>query len=326
MSESSTLCFCIPVFNDWSAVTRLLEALDGVANGIVAAGRAESVSVLLVDDGSTEPVPSELPFRPRALRRVHVLPLRRNLGHQRAIAIGLTFLYTEWPCRAVVVMDADGEDAPADVPRLLAELDAHGAQKAVFAARARRSEGFRFWLGYQAYKLLHRALTGRRVEVGNFSVLPWHLLERLVGVSEVWNHYAAAVYKARFPVTQVPVPRAKRLAGESRMNFVALVTHGLSAISVYGETVGVRLLCLAAALITLTFLGILATAGASLFTSYALPGWATTLTGLLSLLMVGLSTMLTLAVLFVLQARERYSFLPLRDFRHYVLPERALFG
>jgi hypothetical protein len=31
-------------------------------------------------------------------------------------------------------------------------------------------------------------------------------------------------------------------------------------------------------------------------------------------------------VLFVLQSRERYSFLPLRDYRHYVLPERVLWG
>lgn len=317
----SELCFCIPVYDDWGAVMRMLAALDGVA-----AGFGESVSVLLVDDGSSEPVPDKLPFRPAHLRRVHVLPLRRNLGHQRAIALGLTFLYSEWPCRAVVVMDADGEDAPADVPRLLAALAESGGRKAVFAARARRSEGLRFWLGYQAYKLLHRVLTGRRVEVGNFSVLPWHLLERLVGVSEVWNHYAAAVYKARFPVAQVPVPRARRLAGESRMNAVALVTHGLSAISVYGELVGVRLLCLSAASLALAFLGILVTAGIRLFTTRAIPGWATTLTGLLGVTMIGLATILTLAVLFVLQARERGSFLPLRDYRHYILPERALFG
>lgn len=317
----SELYFCIPVFNDWNAVAAMLASLDEVAGKI-----PDEVSVLLVDDGSTEPVPGALSFRPKAIRRVRILPLRRNLGHQRAIAIGLTFLYVEHPCRAVVVMDADGEDGPADVPKLLAELGAHDSRKAVFAARARRSEGFRFWLGYQAFKLLHRALTGRKVEVGNFSVLPWHLLERLVGVSEIWNHYAAAVYKARFPISQVPVPRARRLAGESRMSFVGLVTHGLSAISVYGETVGVRLLFCAAAMIALTFAGIVATVCVRLFSTVAIPGWATTATGLLGALMVGLSTMLTLAVLFVLQARERYSFLPLRDYRHYVLPERALFG
>jgi hypothetical protein len=84
------LSFCIPVFDDWSAAVRTLEELDRVA-----AGLAEPCSVLLVDDGSNEPAPDALPFRPRALRRVTVLPLRRNLGHQRAIAIGLTFLYVE---------------------------------------------------------------------------------------------------------------------------------------------------------------------------------------------------------------------------------------
>src|SRR5262245_60133788 len=109
------LYFCIPVFNDWVAVERMLAELDGVV-----AQLAEPVSVLLVDDGSSEPAPRALSFQPRALRRVQVLPLRRNLGHQRAIALGLTHVHAEHPCRAVVVMDGDGEDAPADVPKLLA--------------------------------------------------------------------------------------------------------------------------------------------------------------------------------------------------------------
>lgn len=315
------LAFCIPVYDDWSAVTRLLEALDGVA-----AGLEDEVHVLLVDDGSSQPAPERLPFTPRALRGVRVLPLRRNLGHQRAIALGLTHLYAERKARAVVVMDADGEDAPADVPKLLAELARTGGTKAVFAARARRSEGLRFWLGYRAYKLLHRALTGRKVEVGNFSVLPWSLLERLVGVSEIWNHYAAAVYKARFPLVQVSVPRARRLDGRSKMNFVALVTHGLSAISVYGDTVGVRLICAAAGLIALALAGLGAALGAGFLSADGPPVWLTSLSGLLGVLLVGLLGVLTLAVLFLLQSRERYSFLPLRDYRHYLLPERSLLG
>jgi len=314
------LSFCIPVFNDWVAVFLLLQQLDDVAAKI-----GEPVSVLLVDDGSTEAVPSALPFQPRAIHRVQILPLRRNLGHQRAIAIGLTYLYAEHPCRAVVVMDADGEDAPADVLKLLDELARHASPTAVFAQRDRRSEGLGFRAAYQAYKLVHRVLTGRRVEVGNFSVMPWELLGRLVVVSEIWNHYAAAVYKARFPVAQVPTPRAKRLAGESKMNFVALVAHALSAISVQGEIVGVRVVCLAAGLISLSLLSLAAVFGLSWFTSLTIPSWVPTAAALIGVLIVGLFSLLTLAVLFVLQSRERYSFLPLRDYKHYVLDERALF-
>ncbi len=315
------LLFLIPIFDDWSAASRVLSELDEVA------GRVEGpAGVLFVDDGSTEPPPARLPFTPRHLGWVEVLPLRRNLGHQRAIALGLTFAYAHHPCRTVVVMDGDGQDAPADVPKLLAALDEARPGTAVFAARARRSEGAWFAAGYAAYKAIHRVLTGRKVEVGNFSAIPWALLERLVGVSEIWNHYAAAVFKARLPVVQVRVERARRLEGSSRMNFVALVAHGLSAISVYGEIVGVRMLCVAAALTALTILAIAALVSLRLFTSFAVPGWATTATGLLVLLLASLVSVLAMAVLFLLQARERYSFLPLRDYRHYILPERRLHG
>ena len=315
------LHFCIPVYDDWAAVARMLALLD-----MVLFGREETVRVLLVDDGSSEPAPEKLGFTPKSIHAVDILPLRRNLGHQRAIAIGLTYLYTQRAGHAVVVMDADGEDAPADVARLLDECKRHQDARMVFAQRARRSEGFRFWAGYQLYKAMHRALTGRRVEVGNFSVVPWALLARLVGVSEIWNHYPAAVFKARIPVAQVPLPRATRLAGQSKMSWVSLVAHGLSAISVQGEIVGVRLVCLAAGLIALAFLALVGVGAALVLSPAAVPPWATTAAVLLCVLLVGLFSMLTLPVLFVLQARERYSFLPLRDYQHYVLPERKLFG
>ena len=93
-------------------------------------------------------------------------------------------------------------------------------------------------------------LTGIPVRVGNFSVIPAAQLRRLVVVSELWNHYAAAVFKARTPKATVPTARAPRLAGRSRMNFVDLVTHGLSALSVHSELIGVRLLVVAAVLIS----------------------------------------------------------------------------
>jgi len=317
----AALHFCIPVYDDWAAVQRMLALLD-----LVLYGQADEVHVLLVDDGSSEAPPSRLDFTPKSLASVDVLPLRRNLGHQRAIAIGLTYLYAQRAGRAVVVMDADGEDAPADVPKLLAESARHGDARMVFAQRARRSEGLRFWAGYQVYKALHRALTGRRVEVGNFSVVPWAALERLVGVSEIWNHYPAAIFKARIPVAQLPLPRAKRLAGRSKMSWVSLVTHGLSAVSVQGEIVGVRLVCLGAGLIALAFLGLVGVGATLVLSPGTVPPWATTAAVLLCVLLVGLFSMLTLPVLFVLQARERYSFLPMRDYSHYILPERRLFG
>ena len=85
-------------------------------------------------------------------------------------------------------------------------------------------------------------LTGERVRVGNFSAIPPSLLPRLVAVSELWNHYAAAVFKSRIPYITIPTARGVRYAGQSTMNYVALVTHGLSAMAAFGDRIGVRLL------------------------------------------------------------------------------------
>jgi uncharacterized membrane protein len=125
---------------------------------------------------------------------------------------------------------------------------------------------------------------------------------------------------------QVPVERAPRRAGESKMDFVGLVTHGLSAISVYGDVVGVRLACWTGTWVGFAFLALVAAVGLELARSGTLTGEALTWVALIGAVLLGLLALLTMAVLFLLQSRERTSFLPLRDYAHYTLPERVLFG
>lgn len=145
-TRNHELIVLMPVFNDWGALLILLPRLERALN--VAGLRAE---VLIVDDGSTVPVPPNLgPNSFLAVESVDVLSLRRNLGHQRAIAVGLSYIEANRPCRAVVVMDGDGEDDPRDVPRLVSECFANQGQKIIFAARTRRAESlaFRFFTGF----------------------------------------------------------------------------------------------------------------------------------------------------------------------------------
>jgi glycosyltransferase involved in cell wall biosynthesis len=195
------LVILLPVFNDWAALRKLLGGLDlALASGAIEA------DILVVDDGSTQPFdPSGLDLDLRAIRRVEVLHLRRNLGHQRAIAIGLAFIEAERPlCRAVVLMDSDGEDAPEDVPRLVARCEQEGRHKIVFAERTKRSETRLFRTFYVLYRVAHRALTGHGVRVGNFSVIPHERLTCLVATSELWNHYAAAAFTSGSPTRRSP--------------------------------------------------------------------------------------------------------------------------
>jgi polyisoprenyl-phosphate glycosyltransferase len=308
------LLVLIPIYDDWTAVGLLLPALDRVL-----AGAGLIADILLVDDGSTVRPPTRWPGESwLALGRIEMLSLRRNVGHQRAIAIALAFVDQHLTPAALVVMDGDGEDAPEDVPRLLACLQQNHGRTVVFAERTKRSESLTFRILYTLYRWTHLLLTGIPVRVGNFSLIPSCQLRRLVVVSELWNHYAAAVFKARVPRASVPTERAPRLEGKSRMNFVDLVTHGLSALSVHSELIGVRLL-----VVTMTLVGVVASAllvvlGIRVFTSLAIPGWTSTVAGLLLILLFQAVAFASFFAFLVLHARSQPTFIPLRDYGYFV--------
>jgi polyisoprenyl-phosphate glycosyltransferase len=326
--DSSAALVLVPVYNDWAALARLLAALDAVL-----AEEDRQADVLVVDDGSTtEPdlLCDAGPFT--ALGRVDVLVLRRNLGHQRAIAMGLAYIEDNLDSGPVVVMDGDGEDDPADVPRLLERLEQSGGRQIVFAERTRRSESIAFKIFYFLFKALHWVLTGKRVRVGNFSAIPRRRLSSLVVVSELWNHYAAAVFRSRQPSCTVPTTRAKRYCGRSTMNFVALVTHGLSAISVQADVAGVRLLMMSVVLAVLTAGAIVAAVVIRLATNLAIPGWASYTVGILLVLLFQAILAMFVFSFVILGARHGSTFLPRRDYSYFIGtlwtiqgPERAAY-
>jgi glycosyltransferase involved in cell wall biosynthesis len=304
------LVVAMPIRDDAAAARIVVADLDRVA-----ARLPHRLRVLLIDDGSEPSLASTLVPDPlAALERVEVLRLRRNLGHQRAIAVALAHIHEAIPCDAVLIMDGDGEDRPDDVPTLVDAFLGAGGSAVVFARRIRRADSLLTRTFYHVYRLVHWLLTGVAVRVGNFSIVPASRLPALTVASEIWNHYAAAVYRTRLPRASVPIARGRRVAGRSTMNFVALVTHGMSAISVFADIAGVRLLILTAAI-----------AGVALA---AIPiGWrvmgAMAATLLLVLLLQSLLTALALVFL-MLGSRPQANVIPARDYRWFVEEVRQL--
>jgi hypothetical protein len=311
----SRLVVLVPVFNDWESLRHVIPDLDRVL-----AGESCEAHLLLVDDGSSVPRPQDF-LDGRALvaiREVEHLRLRRNLGHQRAIAVGLAYVHAQIPCASVLVMDGDGEDRPSDVSSLLRKLEECGHGCIVFAERTRRSEGLIFSSFYHLYRFLHRLLTGYSVRVGNFSVVPRRFLEHLVVASELWSHYAASIFRSSIPYVTVPAPRGTRVSGRSHMKFVGLAVHGLSAISLYGDIIGVRLLIAASGGIVALVAALGAVVGVRLFTERAIPGWATYSVGILTVLLIQVLLSCLALVVLTLGGRVRPGFLPVRDHVYFI--------
>ena len=307
----------IPVFNDSESATLLLRQISDEAQRL-----PYRLRVLFINDGSLPSEARSIPVHAPGLEKVDILHLRRNLGHQRAIAIGLAAVASEQDGPAyVVVMDGDGEDLPSTLGPLLEAAVEEGGERAVFAQRLKRHDGVGFMAGYHAFRFLHRLLVGRDISFGNFSVLPAEIMRRVVGISEIWNHYAAGVTHGRIPVRLVPTPRGRRLADRSKMNLPALVMHGISALSVWSDVIVARMLLLVATLllVTLVLLGFVIVEHFSFTTG--IPGWAAGVAGIVVVIVLLLGVVCLLLALFVLGSRSASSFLPHRDWRDYVLPE-----
>ncbi len=320
-SESPEALFLLPVFNDWESCGELIGRIDRV---LAATGR--KARFLVIDDGSTQD-PSSLPAATADLTStasIHLLTLRRNLGHQRAICVGLCVVAAQFPCNAVIVMDADGEDDPEDIPRLLSRWKAEGGRSIVFAERTRRSEGLLFRSFYWIYRVLHRVLTGRGVRVGNYSVIPFDRVSSLITFPELWSHYAAAVFVSRIPFATVPTRRGDRIAGRSSMNFQSLVAHGLSAVTVFSETVAVRVLLANLVMVLVMVLGLVAAVAASIFLPMGPPLWLVYSMGLAVVLMLLTIMFAFLFTFIVLFERKSGSMIPSRDFPLFVENVRQL--
>jgi glycosyltransferase involved in cell wall biosynthesis len=307
-----------PVLNDWVSLGRLLQAIDALDD--LARYR---VRVIAVDDGSTEG-PDDISLRAsrRRIEELQIIRLACNLGHQRAIAVGLVIASRMPDLAGVAVMDSDGEDRPEDLALLLRhwEGDPH---RIVVARRAKRSEslGFRFF--YAIYKLLFWILTGKRIGFGNFCLLPANAVRALIYNSAIWNNLAATITRSRLPISDVPTVRGRRYAGTSRLNFVDLAVHGVSAISVYSDVALVRIIVAGIALAGLVTLGLAGVIGIRLTTDLAIPGWASYVGAAMAVLFVQALLLVGLALFQLLSLRSSKTFVPALDAELFVMPAAA---
>jgi polyisoprenyl-phosphate glycosyltransferase len=308
-----TVTVLTPLYNDWGAACSLIQRIDSVC----ASWNARSVKILVVDDASQQECSQELDRLALSnIESVEVLRLVRNLGHQRAIAVGLTALFEGREETTVVVMDGDGEDNPDDIADLLATIRNTSSQKIVFAERTIRSEGRIFCFFYQLYRFVHYMLTGRQIRFGNFSAIPARLLHPIVTVPDLWNHYAASVISAKIPYTLIATTRAKRYGGDSKMNFISLVTHGLGAISAHRELVCARTLMIISSAVALS-VGYLAWT----LLSFSRRSGNAHVGPLVALAILLIATLLSIGLVLIfvtLGNRNRASFIPIRDCGQFV--------
>lgn len=315
ISTQHRLIVVTPVYEDTEASSRLFKEL--------AFEWGHQIFVVAVDDGSVHQ-PVEIDSLNDAPVHGVVLKLKRNVGHQRAIAIGLSYvaerLHTQ---QRVVVMDSDGEDLPSTLRDLLAMLESP-VLDVVVAQRKSRVETWRFKAFYVIYKRFFRLMTGRAISFGNFMALKPAAVKRLVTMQELPIHVAGAVLASKLRTGVCPLNRGPRYAGRSKMNFVGLALHGFKGLMVFAEDVLVRVGLACAGIAALSIGGITAAIVLKLI-GFSTPGWFSIALGILVLMLLqtGALALMTLMLTGVVRGGTVTTAVAHHDFIELVMATEA---
>ena len=236
----------IPLFNDWKSVSKLLANIDFQINDWDT-----EVSVIIINDASTEKR-SGIEYNFKKIQSVKILNMKNNTVHQRCIAAGLKYIYSKEDFDRVIVMDADGEDRPEELNDFF-KKSKENPDMTITGNRYKRSEGFIFKVLYEVHKALTLIFTGKLIKFGNFSCVPKEHVKRLIQKPYLWNSYSSSIIKTIEDRAFIKSIRGIRYVQPSKMNFLGLIFHSLSIISVFRNEVIMRSIILFSVYLFLIF-------------------------------------------------------------------------
>lgn len=227
MNPSFRLSVVVPVHNEEANIPALLQRTFAVLDGI-AGGPHE---LLLIDDGSTDRTLEMLRAAAAQERRMVVIALSRNFGHQAALTAGLDHVCGD----VVAVIDGDLQDPPESIPFLL-ERYREGFD-VVYAQRTKRKEP---WYLRGCYALFYRvaaqvAEVELPLDAGDFGLMSRRVVDHLRKLKEHHRFMRGLRSWVGFRQVGVVVERGERHAGASKYTawrLLKLASDGIIAFSV----------------------------------------------------------------------------------------------
>jgi dolichol-phosphate mannosyltransferase len=215
----------IPCFNEEAVLPRLFDRL-----GAVAATWNSDCEIICVDDGSHDRTWEILKAQHAKDPRWRSLSFARNFGHQTAVSAGLHFATGD----AVVVIDADLQDPPEEISRLLEKW--REGFDVVYAVRQKRKEGWLKKLCYWGfYRLMARLVPFEiPLDSGDFCLMSRRVVATINAMPERNRFVRGLRAWSGFRQIGIPYERAARAAGEPKYNLrklLKLAADGLFSFS-----------------------------------------------------------------------------------------------
>jgi glycosyltransferase involved in cell wall biosynthesis len=198
------LSVVVPLYNEEDNVAPLCEEISAALAG-------REFEIVLVDDKSTDSTVSRIPKAPN----IRVLEFLKNTGQSGAMYAGIHAAHGD----VIILMDGDRQNNPAEIPRLLAELDR--GFDLVCGYRAERKDTFSKRLTSKFANAIRSRFTkdGVRDTGCTLKAMRSQCKEAFIPFYGMHRFIPALIKGMGYRITEIPVNHRPRVAGVSKYGF-----------------------------------------------------------------------------------------------------------
>ena len=217
----------VPVYNNQPTLRSLAERTARVLTG-------EDYELIMVNDGSHDTSLNELRSLAADDPRIKVISLSRNFGQHPATHAGMSHAQGD----ELVIIDADLQDRPEDIPLLLKRLrDASSPLEIVYTIKRERHDSLVTRMSSKIFHHAYGRLTGAAIPlgIGTFRVFTRKVLHELLRYEERNILYGPLLFSMGFRHDFVEVAHLKRQHGMSSYNFMRRMALAVNALIRYTD-------------------------------------------------------------------------------------------
>ncbi|WP_283153703.1 glycosyltransferase family 2 protein [Guptibacillus hwajinpoensis] len=266
MNKPTRYSIIIPMYNEEEVIVEAYRRLKKVMNEI-----GEPYELIFVNDGSQDRSLEIVKDYSEWDKKVKVIDLSRNFGHQIAITAGMDYASGD----AVVVIDADLQDPPELIKQMIHKWKE--GYEVVYAKRTKR-KGETFFKRVTA-SLFYRTLRSLTdvdipVDTGDFRLIDRKVCDQMNQLHEKNRFVRGLVSWVGFKQTAVEYERDERLYGESKYPLKKMLKLSLDGITSFSYK-PLKLATYAGVLLSITgFLYMVLVIYQKLFTESTVMGWS----------------------------------------------------
>ena len=218
--------FLIPVYNDWTSLKILLEKIE-----LQLKDQNDQFSIIILNDFSTQKCDISVKNFQK-IKQLKIINFNKNIGSQRAIAIGLKYISQSNEKEMIIIMDSDGQDDPEILNNII-EVNEKFPNEIISINRLRRKDPIWFKIFYELHYYCLILFSGHKIRYGHYCLISSDKLKKLLSTGDLWSAYPAAISKSFKTTYKIFHERKKRYSGNTKMNLYKLFIHSIRIFSVF---------------------------------------------------------------------------------------------